>query len=195
MRYAAYWLPSKISLKKSLSNSRTDTIRCCKNIASITMRLDYQKFQLERSNEYPWLTWRAKWWIVIKLFVTKHTPTVILWMRYGFCCRASLLWFFEFSVGAGTLSTKPQASIGLRWEVLSSHLTASERDANSARGTLRDRPESIGPKNPYSYTRVQSPRENRLQRTTNLPVVRSQGPEIQRLVSANPRDSGLVAPA
>jgi len=40
--------------------------------------LDYRRFQLERSNEYPWLTVGAKLWIATRLFATKHTPTAIL---------------------------------------------------------------------------------------------------------------------
>jgi hypothetical protein len=40
--------------------------------------LDYRRFQSERPNEYPWLTLRAKVWIAMRLFITRHTPTVIL---------------------------------------------------------------------------------------------------------------------
>jgi hypothetical protein len=40
--------------------------------------LDYRRFQLERPNEYRWLTVRAKIWIAMRLFVTRHTPTAIL---------------------------------------------------------------------------------------------------------------------
>lgn len=40
--------------------------------------LDYKKLQLERSNEYPWLTCRAKFWIATRLFTARHTPTAIL---------------------------------------------------------------------------------------------------------------------
>jgi hypothetical protein len=40
--------------------------------------LDYRRYQLERSNGYPWLTVRAKIVIAIRLFVTKHMPTAIL---------------------------------------------------------------------------------------------------------------------
>lgn len=42
--------------------------------------LDYRRMQLERSNEYPWLTTKAKIWIAAQLYVTKHTPTAILWL-------------------------------------------------------------------------------------------------------------------
>jgi hypothetical protein len=71
----------------------------------------------------------------------------------------------------------------------------SERNSNFTRGKSQDRPESIGPKTPYPCTRVQSPRENRPQRTASLPIARSQGTEIQQLVSANPPDSKLAVTA
>jgi hypothetical protein len=40
--------------------------------------LDYRRFQLERSSEYPWMTCRTKIWITIVLFATRHAPTAIL---------------------------------------------------------------------------------------------------------------------
>src|SRR6185437_2594477 len=37
--------------------------------------LDYQKYQLARAQEYPWLTFGRKVWILFRLLIAKHTPT------------------------------------------------------------------------------------------------------------------------
>ena len=40
--------------------------------------IDYQKYQLDRPNEFPWMTGARRFWIALKLFFINHFATLVL---------------------------------------------------------------------------------------------------------------------